>query len=222
MDKIKTLIVDDEPLAREKIKNYLEFQEEEFEIVASCKNGSEAINAINEYKPDLIFLDIQMPEINGFDVLDNLEPPLPIIVFVTAYDEYALKAFEVHAVDYLLKPFDRKRFEKSLEQVKRNLRVKNSEDLDRRFNQLLQAVQNQERYLRRIMVKNSGRVYFVDVDDIEWISASGNYVEIHSGGKTHLIRETMQNMDNNLDPAQFFRIHRSVIVNIDFVKELQT
>jgi len=221
MEKIKTIVVDDEPLARKRLQNLLK-EDDEIELLKLCRNGKEAIETILKYSPDLVFLDIQMPEIDGFEVIRRLNMQrIPIIIFVTAYDEYALDAFEVHALDYLLKPFDKKRFYKALNRAKDYL--KNSTNkFDSKLESLVQELNPTPSYLNRLMVKTSGRVFFVGADEIEWIEASGNYVQLHTGDKSYLIRETMSNMGKKLNPDKFYRIHRSTIVNIECVKELQS
>jgi len=221
MEKIKTIVVDDEPLARKRLQNLLK-EDDEIELLKLCRNGKEAIETILKYSPDLVFLDIQMPEIDGFEVIRRLNMQrMPIIIFVTAYDEYALDAFEVHALDYLLKPFDKKRFYKALNRAKDYL--KNSTNkFDSKLESLVQELNPTPSYLNRLMVKTSGRVFFVGADEIEWIEASGNYVQLHTGDKSYLIRETMSNMGKKLNPDKFYRIHRSTIVNIECVKELQS
>lgn len=219
---IRALIVDDEPLAREKIRTLLR-NHPEVEVIGEPRDGLEAVEAIRLDPPDLIFLDVQMPELDGFGVLAEVGPQtVPAIVFVTAYDEYALKAFDVHAIDYLLKPFDRERFERALARAVDLIRGKPS-DTDERILALLAELQaNQPRkYLERMVVKSGGRVYFVVAEDIDWIEAAGNYVELHVGDERHLIRWTMKTLGQQLDPADFLRVHRSAIVNIRRIKELQ-
>ena len=222
MDQIRTCIVDDEPLARKRLKNLLQ-DDREVDVVSICTNGKEAIKSIENVQPDLVFLDIQMPEIDGFDVLNNLDmEELPFIIFVTAYDEFAVKAFEVHAVDYLLKPFDKGRFRIALERGKKSIRSSKSDEIRENLAGLIESIDKPASYVSRLMIKQSGRVFFINVDEIVWIEAAGNYVEIHTGEKKHLIRETMTNMVKKLDPELFSRIHRSTIVNIDKVEELQS
>lgn len=220
MEPIRTLIVDDEPLARRRLQKLLQ-DDREIEVIGLCENGEQAIKTINHEHPELVFLDVQMPVIDGFEVLRQVEAGhYPVIVFVTAYDEYALKAFEVHALDYLLKPFDRARFQRALKRAKSHIRSSALESTNHRLEEMLKQLQSD--VISRVMVKSNGRVFFVDVDDIDWIEASGNYVQLHTGSKTHLVRDTMSNMEEKLDPDRFFRIHRSTIVNIERVKELQS
>jgi two-component system LytT family response regulator len=219
--KARTLIADDELLARERLRQLLSDQPE-IELIGECTDGHEAVNEIREKKPDLIFLDIQMPELDGFAVLDaiNLEP-MPIIVFVTAHDKFALRAFEVHAVDYLLKPFDRERFESALRRALEQ--VKHRQDPARTEAQaaMLTGMQSAKKPLDRLAVKSGGRITILKTADIHWIEAAHNYVEIHEDKRSHLLRETMAGIEQKLPPDKFVRISRSVIVNVDRIKELQ-
>ena len=219
---IRTLIVDDEPLAREKLRGFLDGVED-FEVVGECRDGREALETIERECPDLVFLDVQMPEMDGFEVLENLpEDELPTVVFVTAYDQYALKAFDVHAVDYLLKPFDRDRFRKALERARMEVERREVGDVRQKLLALLgDAEVRRRRYSDRLVVKTSGRVVFLKADDVDWIDAAGNYVKIHAGGETHQLRETMSRLEQRLDPERFLRIHRSTIVNVERIRELQ-
>lgn len=218
---IKAVVVDDEPLACKRLQTLLD-EDGEVELVEVCENGMDAIERINSLNPDLVFLDIQMPEITGFEVLQHLDPgQMPAIIFVTAYDEYAIKAFEVHAVDYLLKPFDRQRFNDALLQAKKSIRQHKQRTLDGKVQDLLRAVNSDREPISRLLIKTSSRFFFIKTDDIEWIESAGNYVRVHSGGKSYLIRDTMLNMEEKLDPDTFFRIHRSTIVNVDKISELE-
>jgi two-component system, LytTR family, response regulator len=213
---MRVLIVDDEDLARERVRSLLQ-AERDVEIVAECGNGFEAIRAIEEHDPDLVFLDVQMPQIDGFGVLEAVRhrAHLPAVVFVTAYDTYALKAFEVHAVDYLLKPFDRERFQDAVDRVRRD-RAKPE------GNRALQAMLDDARKrLKRFVIRSPDRIYFVPIDDVDWIEAAGNYVRLHVGAESHLLRDTMNHLDESLDPERFLRIHRSTIVNVSRIRELQ-
>ena len=220
---IKILIVDDEPLAREKIQGFLK-ENSEIEIVAECENGTEAISAIRAHAPDLIFLDVQMPEMGGLEVLEALPREItPLVIFVTAYDQYAVRAFEFHAVDYLLKPFDRERFEAALERAKSIFREKQTGGVDQRILALLEDLRTAPgKYTERLVIKAGGRVFFLSTQEVDWIEAEGNYVRIHSASKSYLIRETISNLETELDPKEFLRIHRSTIVRIDRIQELQT
>ena len=225
--KIRTLIVDDEPLARRNLRVLLE-KDPQIEILDECRNGREAVKAINTLSPDLIFLDIQMPEMDGFDVLEGAGPEhIQAIIFVTAFDQYALKAFDVHALDYLLKPFDDERFAHALQRAKRQIEARNINKLTQRLLALLEERESdrkvslqQTTYLTRLMIKASGRVMLLKVDDIDFIEADGNYAKLHVGRKAHLLREKMHDLEGRLDPAKFVRIHRSIIVNLDRIKEM--
>ncbi len=223
--RIKAIIVDDEPPARRNLRALLK-NVPDIEIVKECGNGREAVSSIRALQPDLVFLDVQMPELDGFEVLENLAGhPLPVIIFVTAYDQYALKAFEVSALDYLLKPFDDARFHKALGQARRQIEQQDSSELGRRLLTLLgtrdvKAEVPPPRYLTRLMVKTAGRVIFIRAEEIDWIEAYDNYLRLHVGGKAHLLRQTMNELEATLNPEQFVRIHRSTIVNLDRIKEL--
>ncbi len=220
---IRTLIVDDEPLARERLRSLLE-QEADIEIVGACGEGRQAVAMIGDLAPDLVFLDIQMPGLDGFGVLQSItDRPLPAVIFVTAYDQYALQAFDVHALDYLLKPFTARRFQKALQRARLDVKREAPEGhpVERRLLNLLDDLGGERRYTKRIVVKSSGRIHFVKVDEIDWVEAEGNYVRLHIGPHSHLLRETMKGMEAALDPEKFIRIHRSTIVNTERIKELQ-
>ena len=224
-EKIRTLIVDDEPLARRNLRVLLE-KDPQIEIIEECRNGREAVKAINALSPDLIFLDIQMPEMDGFDVLAHVGPEhIQAIIFVTAFDQYALKAFDVHALDYLLKPFDDERFAHALRRAKAQIEAQEINRLSKRLLALLEERESelkvdQKSYLTRLMIKDSGRVRLLKVDDIDFVEADGNYAKLHVGRGTHLLREKMNDLEGRLDPARFVRIHRSIIVNLDRIKEM--
>ena len=223
--KLTTIIIDDEPLARRNLRVLLE-QDPQIEIVDECRNGHEAIKAINTFSPDLIFLDIQMPEMDGFDVLAHVGPEhIQAIIFVTAFDQYALKAFDVHALDYLLKPFDDERFTHALQRAKTQIEAREINRLSKRLLALLEERESERKvvrkdYLTRFMIKDSSRVVLVKVDDVDFIEADGNYAKLHVGRKAHLLREKMNDLEGRLDPARFVRIHRSIIVNLDRIKEM--
>jgi two-component system LytT family response regulator len=218
---IHVLLVDDEPLAREMIREMLK-DDPEAEVVSECVNGREAIEAIQEHNPDLIFLDVQMPEIGGFEVLEALKTVhVPHVIFVTAYDQYAVRAFEVHALDYLLKPFDRERFDSAWRRAKSHILATRNGEMDQRILAILEELKAGSKYLERLVIKSGGRVFFLDTDDIDWIEAEGNYVSVHTGKKSHLLRETISSLEAQLDPKKFLRIHRSSIIKIDRIKELQ-
>ncbi len=217
---IKTLIVDDEPLARERVKRFLR-DEPGVEIIGEAGNGAEAVRVIESEQPDLVFLDIQMPEKNGFEVVKALDPKIaPTVIFVTAYDNYALQAFDVHALDYLLKPFNRERLHRSVERARQHIERRNSGTIDERLLALIADLKAEKKYLERLVVKAVGRVFFLKADEIDWIEAAGNYVKLHAGRESHLIRETMNGIEAKLNPEKFLRIHRSTVVNVDRIKEL--
>ena len=221
--RIRVLVVDDEPLAREKIRE-LTKRDPDIEIVGECTNGAEAVAAVRESAPDLVLLDVQMPEAGGFECLEALrgEQHTPAVIFVTAYDQYAVRAFEVHALDYLLKPFDRERFEAAMSRAKAHLRGGNhAGGLDRRILDLLEQLRAEKSYAERLVVREGGRVFFLETDEIDWIEAEGNYINVHTSKKSHLMRETISGLEAQLDPRKFVRIHRSAIVQISRIKELQ-
>ncbi len=219
--KIRTVIVDDEDLARDRMQTLLA-EQPDIEIVGLCSDGTSAIETIERERPDLVFLDVQMPGMDGFEVVENLDPSrMPAIVFVTAYDGHALRAFEINALDFLLKPFDQTRFEKALERARGQVNRDRSSLIDARLVSLLEGLHEERKYPERLIVKSGGRVFFVRTEDIDWVEASGNYVKIHAKGEAHLIRESMKNMEAKLDAKTFVRIHRSAIVNIDRIKELE-
>jgi two-component system LytT family response regulator len=212
---LRALVIDDEPPARKKLTRLLG-EEPDFEIVGEASNGLEAIEAIEGSKPDVIFLDIQMPGLNGFEVLDALSMErLPLVVFVTAFNEHAIKAFEVHALDYLLKPFDRQRLQRCLARVRQQRR---SDDAG--LNQLLEEFRPKE-FLSRVVVKTRDRVLLLKIDDVDWVETAGNYVEVHAGKHAYLLRQTLDALHEKLDPQRFARVHRKTIVNIDRIQELQ-
>lgn len=218
---MRVIIVDDEPLARDRLRSLLS-KEPDVQIVAECGDGREAVAAVQREKPDALFLDIQMPELDGFGVLDQLKAgPMPLVVFVTAFDEFAVKAFEFHAFDYLLKPFDKDRLKLAAARVRESLQAKPAAaapDLTERLTALLESIQAGP---DRIAVKLDGRVIFLRPVDIDWIEAQDNYVKLHVGREAHLVRDTISNFETRLDTKRFIRIARSTIVNIDRVREMQ-
>jgi two-component system, LytTR family, response regulator len=219
--KIRTLVVDDEMLARERVLSLLQ-QESDVEVVGQCSDGGEAVAAIDEQAPDLVFLDVQMPGCDGFEVLKQVNPErMPTVIFVTAYDEYALRAFEVHALDYLLKPFGKDRFQQTLRHAREALEGRRAGDLGRRLLAMVHDIKPEPQRVERLVVKSGGRVFFLRTDEIDWIEAAGNYVRLHLGQESHLFRETMNRMESRLDARRFARIHRSRIVNTERIKELQ-
>ena len=224
---IKTIIADDEPLAREKIRTLLA-EDPDIELIGECADGIETVTAIRNQQPDLVFLDVQMPELDGFGVLKALRHSnMPTLIFVTAYDQYALRAFEVHALDYLLKPFDRERFQKALQRAKEHIRKEKSGEVNEKLLTLLQDLKSEKsnhherKYLERLVIKAGGRVTFLKTAEIDWIEAAGNYIRLYIGKDSHLLRDTMNNIQTKLDPEKFLRIHRSTILKIDRIKELQ-
>jgi two-component system LytT family response regulator len=219
--KLRTLIVDDELLARKKIRAFLQ-EHPEFQVVAECADGEQAIAAISAHKPDLMFLDVQIPGRNGFEVLDVLPAKSsPAVIFVTAFDKYAVRAFEVRALDYLLKPFNKTRFSEALHRFhERRGRVKGM-DHKQEFKEALLEIQRESRENERIAIKSGSRTIFLRKGLIEWIEAQGDYVKLHIGKESHLLRETMMAAAERLDPNRFVRIHRSRIVNLDHVREIR-
>lgn len=192
------------------------------EILAESCNGREAVEAIRAHAPDLVFLDVQMPEVGGFEVLASLEKnQIPHIIFVTAYDQYAVRAFDVHALDYLLKPFDQERFDVSWQRARAQILRDRSGGMDQRILALLEEMKAGNNYLERLVIKAAGRIYFLETNEIDWIEAEGNYVSVHSARKSHLLRETISSLESQLDPKKFVRVHRSSIVRLDRIKELQ-
>jgi two-component system LytT family response regulator len=190
-------------------------------VIGECADGREAVAAVLEKRPDLLFLDVQMPEMSGFEVLEELGvAELPALIFVTAYDKYALRAFEVHAVDYLLKPISSERLAEAVERAKSRLGNGSGDDLSRRVAAILEELRTGEKPLERVVVKSAGRIFFLGVDEIDWIEAVDAYVRLHVGPETHLVRGTMSGLEAKLDPAKFLRVHRSRIVNIASIKEL--
>jgi two-component system LytT family response regulator len=219
--KMRTLIVDDEPLARERLRDLLA-NDPEVEVIGECSDGPSAVGAIREQEPDLVFLDVKMPGHDGFRVIEEVGPErMPVTVFVTAFDKFALRAFEVRALDYLLKPFDRERFDAALQRAKEHFRRRDDDEVRQRLDALLTEVRGERRPMDRIAIKSSGSVYFLRAEEIDWIEAAGNYSRLHVGKTTHLLRDTMSSLESKLDPKRFLRIHRSTIINIERVRELQ-
>ena len=217
---LRTLIVDDEPLGRERIRTLLQ-DDPGVLVIGECRDGREAVEAIRAQQPDLVFLDVQMPELDGFGVIQAIGvEQMPAVIFITAYDAYAVHAFEVHALDYLLKPFDVDRFADAFQRAAALIRRRHKVDLDQRLVGLINDLQPATKGLERLMIKTPQRIYFVRTDEVDWIEAAGNYVRLHADGKTHLLRQTMNALERQLDPDRFLRIHRSTIVNVDRVREL--
>jgi len=221
---IRVLIVDDEPAARRRLERLLS-EEEDIELVGQARSGKEALAQLKDLKPDLVFLDIQMPVMTGLDVLRNMgAEAMPAVIFVTAYDQYAVKAFELAALDYLLKPFDDERFEKALERARNTISHEPKEALSDQLQTLLSALDKSEptpkHYIERIAVDIQGQLRIVPIDTIDHITASGNYVYLHTGEEKLLVREKMQNLEEKLPPSKFYRIHRSSIVRLDEIERL--
>ena len=215
------MIVDDEPLARRRLRSLLS-GETDVEIVGEYGNGRDAVHAIRESRPDLVFLDIQMPELDGFGVVREVgASEMPAVVFVTAYDEYALKAFEVHAFDYLLKPVDRERFASTLRRARSNARGDSARSLGDRLEVLLAELGGRRQEPQRLPIRKDGRIFLIRPEDIDWLEADGNHVRVHIGKESHLIRETLSKLESRLPERAFMRIHRSTLVNIARIREIQ-
>lgn len=218
--KVRCLVVDDEPLGRDRVTTLLRALPNA-EIVGECENGTDAVRAILELSPDLLFLDVQMPGMDGFEVLASIPAAaMPAVIFVTAYDAYAIRAFEVHAQDYLLKPFERERFYEAFHHAAEL--VADKRDARRRLAALLDEMERQRPRRARIPIRAGGKVTFLPVDDIDWVEAADNYVKIHTGRETHLIRQTLSKMEQSLPATDFVRIHRSAIVNTARIREIQS
>jgi two-component system LytT family response regulator len=219
---IRALIVDDEPLARLKLRDFSE-EEDDVDIVGEASGGEEAVRAIKKKKPDLIFLDVQMPDLDGFGVIDTVGRDLQAcVIFVTAYDQHALRAFEVHALDYLLKPFDQERFRKALNRARHILSLsRRAEDHRVRLHGLVKEIKKEISSVRRFSVQSKRKIVLVKADEVEWIEASGNYAVLHTRDGEHLLRESLQSLENKLDPEQYFRANRSAIINLEYIKEIQ-
>ncbi|MGH9629238.1 MAG: LytR/AlgR family response regulator transcription factor [Bryobacteraceae bacterium] len=216
---LTTLVVDDEPLAREGLRMLLS-QDPDVSAIHEAKDGRAAVEAIRHVKPDLVLLDVQMPEMDGFSVVREIGTErMPPVVFVTAHDQYAIQAFEINAIDYLLKPVTGERFFKALARAKAHNRPAN--EANRQILSLLESIASPHRYVKRLAVRSAGKTVFVDVEDLEWIEAAENYVQLHAGRSGHLLHVTMNGLEKSLDPEMFLRIHRSVIVNIKRIRELQ-
>src|SRR5262249_17604875 len=224
--KIKTLIVEDEPIARRNLRALLRGYPE-VELIGECGSGAEAVKVIRTDPPDLLFLDVQMPEMNGFDVLKQIDLAIiPAVIFVTAYDQYALKAFDVQALDYLLKPFDDERFAQAIGRARTQLEQRPTSGLKERLRALLEGEEQPSSARRpaheeKFLIKSASRVFFLRAEEIDWIEAADYYVCLHTGGQSYVLRRTMADMETRLDPAHFCRIHRSTIVNISRIREVQ-
>lgn len=220
MPLLSALIVDDEPLAREGLKLLLA-KDQGIARVTEAKHGAEAIRLIRDEAPDLVFLDVQMPEIDGFDVVREIGPQqMPGVIFVTAHDRYAIRAFEINAIDYLLKPVSRDRFDEAMRRTWDRLpRVGNAE---RVLTSLLQTLESPPNYLSRVAIRSAAKTYFISLAEVDWMQSAENYVQLHAGAARHLVHVPMQTLHDSLDPAQFLRIHRSYIVNVSRVKEVES
>jgi two-component system, LytTR family, response regulator len=221
--RLRTLIADDEPLARERLKLLLA-SDPDLDIVAECRNGSEVVTLLKSTRPDLLFLDIQMPGKNGFEVIEEIGlAHMPITVFVTAHNEHAVEAFEVHALDYLVKPIERKRLKETMARVKERVQLQSAFAAREQISvavEALRQVTGQSRAPQRFLVRSGNTASMVSVNDVEWIEAADYYVCLHAAGKRHLLRESIRALETKLDPNKFIRLHRSAIVNIDHVREI--
>ncbi|MEW6193879.1 MAG: LytTR family transcriptional regulator DNA-binding domain-containing protein [Bacteroidota bacterium] len=215
--KIKTIIIDDEKLARDIVRNYLR-KYDRVELLAECSNGFEALKQISELKPDLIFLDIQMPKVTGFELLEILDEP-PVIIFTTAFDQYALKAFEVNATDYLLKPFSEERFEEAMQKAFKL--ISNKDDADKKIEDLVKHIEKKDEFIDRIVVKTGQKISIVPTEDIRYIEAQDDYTMLYTEKGNLLKQKTMKYFEENLDPNQFIRIHRSYFVKINLIKHIE-
>jgi two-component system LytT family response regulator len=221
---IRTVIADDERLARQKLLILLE-SEPPVTVVAECQDGRQTVAAVRSFRPDLLLLDIQMPDLDGFQVLSEIsEVEIPVVIFTTAFDQYAIRAFQANALDYLLKPFDRERLHLAMERARSELRKASDRAITHRILNLLSQVRSVPRAVAdphdRLVIKANGRVVFVDLENIEWIEAAANCVRLHVGKESYLFRETISRISDRLDANHFVRIHRSTIVNVDKIKEL--
>ncbi len=218
--RIRTLIVDDEPLARAMLRTFL-VEDPEIDVIGECGDGYTAVEMIESAAPELVFLDIQMPDLDGFGVLRALEPAaIPNVAFVTAYDQFALQAFDVHAIDYLLKPFDRERFQRTLTRAKQRITYRKREEVNAALLRILNEQRARPQPLQRILVRSGDKTLFVRPGEIAWIEAQGNYVALHVGERSYLLRQTITTLEKQLDPARFQRIQRSTIVNLDSIREM--
>ncbi len=219
--RIRALIADDEALARKFIRRMLK-DDREVEVVGECSNGKEAVALIKKENPDVVFLDVQMPEMDGFAVLESIaHGQWPEIIFTTAYEQYAIRAFELHALDYLLKPFDQARFKDAMEYAKERFRSQDQKDGRAQIGALLESIRSKTEYLERIVIKAGGRITFLNTNEINWIEADDKYVHLHTDKANPMVRQTLSAMEAQLDPRKFRRIHRSTIVNVERIKELQ-
>jgi two-component system, LytTR family, response regulator len=221
---VRIIVADDEQLARRKLRILLD-SEPEVAIVAECHDGGQTLAAIHAHRPDLLLLDIQMPDLDGFQVLSEISPSeMPVVIFTSAYDQYAIRAFEAHALDYLLKPFDRDRLHQAIERARFELRKSKDHEITHRILQMLSRVKSDKQpspeFDGRLVIKTRGRIVFLNVDEIDWVEAAANYVRLNASGESYLFRETISRVSERLNPNYFIRIHRSVIVNTRKIKEL--
>lgn len=221
---IRTIIADDERLARRKLRILLG-SEPQVEVVAECPNGRQTVSAIRSFRPDILLLDIQMPDLNGFEVLSEISSDeMPQVIFTSAYDQYAIRAFEAHALDYLLKPFDQDRLHAAIERASLEIRKSRDQEFTNRVLELLSTVKSQKKptpeFEDRLAIRTNGRVVFLNLDEIHWVEAAANYVRINTAKDSYLFRETISRISDRLNPADFVRIHRSMIVNVRRIKEL--
>ena len=218
---IRTVIADDEGLALKKLRILLS-SETGVSVLTECQDGKQAVAAVDAYKPDLLFLDIHMPDLDGFQVLSQIpDESMPIVIFTTAYDRYAIRAFEAHALDYLLKPFDQARLHRSLERARNELLKSHEARMKARILDLLTGTELEPKNFQRLVIRTAGRIVFLDLNEIDWIEAAANYVRIHTGKDSYLLREGIGHMSAKLDAKRFVRIHRSFIVNVNRIRELQ-
>lgn len=221
---VRTVIADDEPLARRKLRILLD-SEAEVQVVAECQNGGQTVSAIRTCRPDLLLLDIQMPDLDGFQVLNEISrEEMPVVIFTSAYDQYAIRAFEAHALDYLLKPFDQGRLHQAIERARFELRQSKDREITHRILDLLSRVKSDKQPAPesegRLVIRTKGRIVFLNLEEIDWVEAAANYVRLNAGKESYLFRETISRTSERLNPNHFIRIHRSVIVNVRKIKEL--
>ncbi|HUF50799.1 MAG TPA: LytTR family DNA-binding domain-containing protein [Longimicrobiales bacterium] len=220
-ERIRTIIVDDEPLAREGVRLHLE-AEPDIDIVGEAGSGEEAVSLVEAQRPDLIFLDVQMPGLDGFGVLDTIGAThMPVTVFTTAYDQFAVRAFDAHAIDYVLKPYDAARFRRAVERARTQVAARRRAQIDQNLGALLEELRTRGHFIERLVVRSGGRIVILRVDEVDWIEAASNYVRLHAGGREYLLRETMTALEAKLNPGDFVRIHRSTIVRVDRIRELE-
>jgi two-component system LytT family response regulator len=218
---LTALIVDDEPLARDGLRTLLS-RDPEIAAIREARDGREAVVSIRECNPEIVFLDVQMPEMDGFAVVRTIGAEyMPVVVFVTAHDQYAIQAFEINALDYLLKPVIEERFVKALVRAKSRIHSNEAADSNRQIIGLLETIASPQSHLKRLVVRSAGKTVFVDVESVDWIQGAENYVELHAGRVSHLLHVTMNNLEKSLDPEIFLRVHRSIIVNLCRIRDLQ-